>query len=177
MQRRERTPSFPLRARRRLRSRPGQSVPRRPGRVPLGARLARAPAGRPRPRRYLKFPGSGERHFIDDCGLWFLYAIVCLESAGLWLPGETALIGAAVLAAKGHLSIAGVIGVAAVAAIIGDNIGYWMRREGVRRPIPRYHWLRRRGGRILPPPARIFARHGRQTGFPSGRLWRRACTR
>jgi membrane protein DedA with SNARE-associated domain len=64
-------------------------------------------------------------HFIEHYGLWFLFTIVCLESAGLWLPGETALIAAAVYAAKGHLSIAAVITVAALAAIIGDNIGYW----------------------------------------------------
>jgi membrane protein DedA with SNARE-associated domain len=104
-------------------------------------------------------------HFIDDYGLWFLFAIVCLESAGLWLPGETALIAAAVLAAKGHLSIAGVIGVAAVAAIIGDNIGYWIGREGVRRLIERYDWLRRRGERILPPAERFFERHGGKAVF------------
>ena len=62
-------------------------------------------------------------HFIVDYGLWFLFGIICLESAGLWLPGETALIAAGVYASKGHLSITAVIVVAAVAAIIGDNIG------------------------------------------------------
>ena len=104
-------------------------------------------------------------HFIDDYGLWFLFAIVCLESAGLWLPGETALIAAGVLAAKGHLSIVGVIAVAAAAAIIGDNIGYWIGREGVRRLIDRYGWLRRRGDRILPPAERFFERHGGKAVF------------
>ena len=48
-------------------------------------------------------------HFIQTYGLWFLFGIVCLESAGLWLPGETALIAAGVYASKGHLSIVGVI--------------------------------------------------------------------
>ena len=62
-------------------------------------------------------------HFIQTYGLWFLFGIVCLESAGLWLPGETALIAAGVYASKGHLSIVGVIVVAAAAAIIGDNLG------------------------------------------------------
>ena len=33
-------------------------------------------------------------HFIEHYGLFFLFGIVCLESAGLWLPGETALIAA-----------------------------------------------------------------------------------
>src|SRR5262245_29458648 len=82
-------------------------------------------------------------HFIEDYGLWFLFGIVCLESAGLWLPGETALIAAAVYAAKGQLSIVAIIAVAAVAAIIGDNIGYWIGREGGRRLIYRWTWLQR----------------------------------
>jgi membrane protein DedA with SNARE-associated domain len=42
-------------------------------------------------------------HFIQDYGLWFLFGIVCLESAGAWLPGETALIAAAIYASNGHL--------------------------------------------------------------------------
>ena len=104
-------------------------------------------------------------HFIEDYGLWFLFAIVCLESAGLWLPGETALIAAAVYAGKGHLSIAGVIIVAAVAAIIGDNIGYWAGREGGRRLIDRYAPLRRFGDRVLPPAERFFERHGGKAVF------------
>ena len=52
-------------------------------------------------------------HFIAHYGLFFLFGIICLESAGLWLPGETALIAASVYAAKGHLSITGVVAVAA----------------------------------------------------------------
>jgi membrane protein DedA with SNARE-associated domain len=104
-------------------------------------------------------------HFIDDYGLWFLFGIVCLESAGLWLPGETALITAAVLAAKGHLSIEGVIAVAAVAAIIGDNIGYWLGREAARPLIYRFARLRRYAERVLPPAERFFRRHGGKAVF------------
>ena len=104
-------------------------------------------------------------HFIEDYGLWFLFAIVCLESAGLWLPGETALITAAVLAAQHHLSITGVIVVATAAAIIGDNIGYWIGREGIRRLIFRYESLRRRADRVLPPAERFFERHGGKAVF------------
>jgi membrane protein DedA with SNARE-associated domain len=104
-------------------------------------------------------------HFIADYGLWFLFVVVCLESAGLWLPGETALIAAAVAAAKGHLSIAAVIAVAAGAAIIGDNIGYWIGREGARRLIGRYRRLRRYADRVLPPAERFFERHGGKAVF------------
>ena len=51
-------------------------------------------------------------------GLWFLFAIVCLESAGLWVPGETALIAAGVYASKGHLSISAVIVVVPTASVV-----------------------------------------------------------
>ena len=104
-------------------------------------------------------------HFIEHYGLVFLFAIVCLESAGLWVPGETALIAAAVYASNGHLSIAGVIGVAAVGAIIGDNIGYWLGREGGRRLLYRYAWLTRFADRVMPPAERFFKRHGGKAVF------------
>jgi membrane protein DedA with SNARE-associated domain len=104
-------------------------------------------------------------HFIEHYGLVFLFAIVCLESAGLWLPGETALIAAAVYAANGHLSIAGVIAVATAAAIVGDNIGYWLGREVGRRVLYRFERLRRFADRIMPPAERFFARHGGKAVF------------
>jgi membrane protein DedA with SNARE-associated domain len=104
-------------------------------------------------------------HFIQHYGLWFLFATVCLESAGLWLPGETALIAAGVYAAKGHLSIVAVIGVAAAAAIIGDNIGYWLGREGGRRLIERYGWLKRQADRVMPAAERFFEKHGGKAVF------------
>jgi membrane protein DedA with SNARE-associated domain len=104
-------------------------------------------------------------HFVQDYGLWFLFGIVCLESAGLWLPGETALIAAGVYASKGHLPIAGVIAVAAVAAIIGDNIGYWLGRELGRRVIYRYAWTKRLADRVMPQAERFFTRHGGKAVF------------
>lgn len=104
-------------------------------------------------------------HFIQDYGLIFLFGIVCLESAGLWLPGETALIAAGVYASKGHLSITGVVAVAAAAAILGDNIGYWFGREGGRRLLYRYALLKRFADRVLPPAERFFERHGGKAVF------------
>jgi membrane protein DedA with SNARE-associated domain len=104
-------------------------------------------------------------HFIQDYGLIFLFGIVCLESAGAWLPGETALIAAAIYASNGHLSITGVIAVAAAGAIIGDNIGYWLGREGGRRLLYRYALLARFSDRVLPPAERFFERHGGKAVF------------
>jgi membrane protein DedA with SNARE-associated domain len=104
-------------------------------------------------------------HFIAHYGLFFLFGIVCLESAGLWLPGETALIAAGVYAAEGHLPIAGVIAVAGAGAIIGDNIGYWAGREGGRRVIYRYDWTSRLADRVMPPAERFFDKHGGKAVF------------
>jgi membrane protein DedA with SNARE-associated domain len=104
-------------------------------------------------------------HFIEDYGLLFLFGIVCLESAGAWLPGETALIAAAIYASNGHLSITGVIAVAAAGAILGDNIGYWLGREGGRRLLYRYALLRRFAERVMPPAERFFERHGGKAVF------------
>jgi membrane protein DedA with SNARE-associated domain len=104
-------------------------------------------------------------HLIENYGLFFLFGIICLESAGLWLPGETALIAAGVYASKGHLSITAIIVVATAAAIIGDNIGYWLGREVGRPLLHRYATLRRFADRVLPPAERFFARHGGKAVF------------
>jgi membrane protein DedA with SNARE-associated domain len=104
-------------------------------------------------------------HFIVHYGLWFVFGIVCAESAGLWVPGETALIAAGVYAAKGKLSITAVIIVASAGAIIGDNIGYWLGREGGRRLIYRYRWLARQADRIMPRAERFFEKHGPKAVF------------
>jgi membrane protein DedA with SNARE-associated domain len=104
-------------------------------------------------------------HFVEHYGLVFVFGIVCLESAGLWLPGETALIAAGVYASNGHLSIGGVLAVAALGAIIGDNIGYWLGREGGRRLLYHYAFLTRFADRVMPPAERFFARHGGKAVF------------
>ena len=70
-------------------------------------------------------------------GYTVLAALVAGESAGLPIPGETALVSAALLVGSGGLSLPLVVGVAAVAAIVGDNIGYWFGRRAGRRASPR----------------------------------------
>ena len=104
-------------------------------------------------------------HVVQHYGLFFLFGIVALESAGAWLPGETALIAAAVLASQGRFSIVGVIVVAASAAIVGDNVGYWLGRLGGRRLLYRWGPVRRFANRVLPPAERFFRRHGGKTVF------------
>jgi membrane protein DedA with SNARE-associated domain len=104
-------------------------------------------------------------HFIDSYGLGILFLLVALESCGVPVPGETALLTAAVLAARGHFAIEWVIVLAATGAIVGDNVGYWLGREGGRRVLERWGPLRRFAERALPPAERFFKRHGGKTVF------------
>jgi membrane-associated protein len=62
-----------------------------------------------------------------------LAAFVGIETMGVPVPGETALIAAALLAADGDLSIELVILIAAAAAIFGDNVGFLIGRRYGRR--------------------------------------------
>ena len=102
---------------------------------------------------------------IHDYGLLIVFVAIALETSGLPLPGETALVIAAVAASQGHYSIEWVIVVATLAAIIGDNVGYWLGRKLGRGFLQRYGPVRRFSDRILPPTERFFRRHGGKAIF------------
>jgi membrane protein DedA with SNARE-associated domain len=69
-------------------------------------------------------------HLIHVYGLLTVAVIIFAECAGLPVPGETALLAAAVYAGTKHdLNIVAVIFTAAGAAIIGRMIGYVVGRE------------------------------------------------
>jgi membrane protein DedA with SNARE-associated domain len=97
---------------------------------------------------------------VEHFGYLIVFLGVGIESLGVPVPGETALIIGAVLAAQGHLNPAGVAGVALAGAVLGDNTGYYVgRRWG-------HHLIRVRGIRRVYDPRRIavaerfFQRHG-----------------
>ena len=104
-------------------------------------------------------------HLLVTYGLVLLFALVAMESAGIPLPGETALVAAAVLASQGHYSIVWVIVIASAGAIVGDNIGYWIGRLGGRRLLERWEPIARYSRRALPPAERFFDKHGGKTVF------------
>src|SRR6476661_4418561 len=87
------------------------------------------------------------------------------ESSGVPVPGETALITAAVLASQGKLEIAVVIGLAAAGAIIGDNIGYLIGRKGGRWLLERPGMLHRQRLEVLRVGEPFFQRHGPKAVF------------
>ena len=100
-------------------------------------------------------------------GLFLLFGLVAVESAGIPLPGETALIAAAVLTQRGdlHHSLVTVIAVAAAGAIVGDNVGYWLGRKGGRALLRRTPIVRDHFERVLPRGETFFRRHGAKTVF------------
>jgi membrane protein DedA with SNARE-associated domain len=98
-------------------------------------------------------------------GYAVVFAGVFLENTGLPVPGETALLAGAALAHFGRLSLWRVIVTAIGAAVLGDNLGFFIGRRGGR-------WLlERHGGRVGLTSARLadfdrfFDRHGAKTVF------------
>jgi len=98
-------------------------------------------------------------------GYGLLFLVVGLESLGVPVPGETALVAAAALAARGHMKIAFVVGVAAAAAILGDAGGYWIGRRGGIAFVRRYGRFLRLNDAKLEHIKRFFERHGAKTVF------------
>lgn len=93
-------------------------------------------------------------------GYLLLFALVGAESTGVPVPGETALIAAGVLAHSGHLHIIPVILVAALGAVVGDNLGYLIGRKGGRRLLEAPGPLARHRRQVLERGDPFFAKHG-----------------
>ena len=88
--------------------------------------------------------------WLESYGYLVVFLLVMIESIGIPVPGETALIGAALYAGSTHkLEIWGVIAAAAAGAIVGDNIGFSIGRYG---------------------GAKVLLRHGHRIGLHEGRL-------
>jgi membrane-associated protein len=105
------------------------------------------------------------KHLVEVAGYPLLLVLVMSESSGVPVPGETALITAAVLASQGKLQIEFVIGLAAAGAIIGDNIGYLIGRRGGRWLLERPGFLHRQRLRVLEVGEPFFQRHGPKAVF------------
>ena len=106
------------------------------------------------------------QHLIHNYGLLTVAAIVGLECVGLPLPGETALLAAAIYAGTKHdLNIVSVILTAAAAAIVGRMIGYVIGRKFGYWLLLRYgNYVRMTEGRIKLGQY-LFLRHGGKIVF------------
>src|SRR5919206_5184529 len=100
-------------------------------------------------------------HFFTHHGLPLLAVVVMIESFGVPLPGETALIAFGVLASQGHYGIQWVIVSAAAGAVVGDNLGYWLiGRFGGRALFRRSARLQAYADRVLPRGESLVDRWG-----------------
>lgn len=105
-------------------------------------------------------------HLIETYGYGVIAGIVALEGMGIPVPGETALIIAAVYAQRTHhLSIALVIVAAAAGAILGDNTGYFIGRELGYRLVFRFGRYVGLNESRIKLGQYLFARHGGKVVF------------
>jgi membrane protein DedA with SNARE-associated domain len=103
--------------------------------------------------------------FIDQYGYIAVALLVAIESMGVPLPGETAVITAAAFAATGDLSPTGVATAAIIGAVVGGTGGYWLGRWRGKTLLARYgHWLWLNERRVQRAES-YFRRHGMKTVF------------
>ena len=106
----------------------------------------------------------GVAPLLDRWGYLAVAAVIGVESFGVPAPGQTIMVAAAIYAGAGRLNIVAVAAIAFVAAVIGDNIGYWIGVRGGRKVVHRWGkyvfltperleraegFFARRGGRIV----------------------------
>lgn len=105
-------------------------------------------------------------HLLATYGYLAVLLFVTIESTGIPFPGETILLVAAIAAGQTHqLSIAWVIVAAASGAILGDNLGFWVGREGGYRLLRRYGRSIQLEERRLKLGQYLFMKHGGKVVF------------
>lgn len=105
-------------------------------------------------------------HLIATYGYGTVAGLVGLESFGVPVPGETALIAAAVVAGTSHdLNIGFVIAAAIAGAILGDNIGFAVGRRFGYRLMVRYGACVRLTEPRIKLGQYLFQRHGAAVVF------------
>src|SRR5205807_9088031 len=88
--------------------------------------------------------------FISLYGIWLVAAFIALESVGLPLPAEAALIAAGFFAARTQgINIWYLIAAGIFAAVLGEIVGFWL-------------------GRRFGP--QLLNRYGARLGFTEGRI-------
>ena len=113
-----------------------------------------------------ELPGflHGVAPILDQWGYYAVAAVIGVESFGVPAPGQTIMVAAAIYAGAGRLSIYAVAAIAFIAAVLGDNVGYWIGVRGGRKVVHRWGryvfltperlaraegFFARRGGRVV----------------------------
>jgi len=117
-------------------------------------------------RRMFHVAVNDLQNFLAAYGYWAVFFFVAIESIGIPFPGETMLLFAAIDAGKTHqLSIVLIIAAATCGAIVGDNIGFWIGREGGYRVLRRYGKYIGFDERKLKVGIYLFRKHGGKVVF------------
>lgn len=104
-------------------------------------------------------------HIPANVGYAAVFALVAIETMGIPVPAETALIAAALLAHKGQMDIGTLVIVASAAAIIGDNVGFAIGRRYGRRLFLAPGPLQHHRHKVLEVGEPFFAKHGPKAVF------------
>jgi len=92
---------------------------------------------------------------LERWGYGALFVAIFVEGFGIPAPGQMLLIAAALLAARGDLSLGGVLAAAVLAAAAGNTVGFAIGRWGGRRLLDRVA-----GGARLAKMEALFERRG-----------------
>src|ERR1051325_6025855 len=80
----------------------------------------------------------GVAPILDRWGYSAVAAVIGGESFGVPAPGQTIMVAAAIYAGAGRLNVVVVGLIAFLAAVMGDNIGYWIGARGGRPFVHRF---------------------------------------
>ncbi len=106
------------------------------------------------------------QNMLNTIGYPAVVLFIFIESTGIPFPGETMLLLASFYAAtSGRLSLPGVIACAALGAILGDNLGYYIGRTGGRKFIERFGRYLFLKTEHLDKAEAFFSKHGAKTVF------------
>jgi len=106
------------------------------------------------------------RNAVVHYGYWAVAGALLLENAGVPVPGETILLLASFLAySERNLQLGWIILVAAIAATLGDNLGFAFGYYGGRPLLERYRALFRIQEKTLTRGEDLFQRYGPATIF------------
>jgi len=100
-----------------------------------------------------------------NVGYAAVFALIAIETMGVPVPAETALIGAALLAHDGQMDIVTLVALAAAAAILGDNVGFAIGRHFGRRVFVHPGPLHKHRLKVLEHGEPFFAKHGPKAVF------------
>jgi membrane protein DedA with SNARE-associated domain len=103
---------------------------------------------------------------VENVGIPALFVFIAVETMGIPLPGETALVTMAILASQGHFPIEWVIVAAAAGAIAGDNVGFFLGRRYGRRVLASERGpFHKHRVKLLDLGEPFFERHGPKAVF------------